>query len=74
MVFIKKSQDNTVQQVKLSENFLYRNFRNCEYYDRIIPSLNQRVQLYGKEKPYGKLKKTEISLKWKLLGPENSVR
>lgn len=55
MVFIKKSQDNTVQQVKLSENFLYRNFRNCEYYDRIIPSLNQRVQLYGK------LKKTNFS-------------
>ena len=43
----KDATDTTIEDLKKFKNFLYRNFKNYEKYENLIPTSNQPAQLYG---------------------------
>ena len=43
-------EGKTLEDLKLFCSFLYRNFKKFEYYDKMLPTLNQPGQLYGTTK------------------------
>ena len=45
-----KTEDNTLQDLKRFQDFLYRNFSKYEKYNDMLPSSNQPAQLYGTTK------------------------
>ena len=45
-----KTEDHILEDLKLFQGFLYRNFSKYEKYNDILPSSNQPVQLYGTAK------------------------
>ena len=47
-----KTEDNTLQDVKQFQDFLYRNFSKYEKYNDMLPSSNQPAQLYGTTKTH----------------------
>ena len=46
------TSDNTLPELKQFQNFLYRNFKNYEHYDKMFPSSNQPGQIYGTAKTH----------------------
>ena len=46
------SEDNTLQDLKRFQDFLYRNFKTYEHYDKMYPSSNSPAKLYGTAKTH----------------------
>ena len=46
----KVAEDSALKDLKLFKNFLYRNFKNYEHYDEMLPKSKQQRQLYGTAK------------------------
>ena len=47
-----KTEDNTLQDLKRFQDFLYRNFSKYEKYNDMLASSNQPAQLYGTAKTH----------------------
>ena len=47
-----ETEDNTLRDLKRFQDFLYRNFKNSEHNNKIYPTSNQPVQLYGTAKTH----------------------
>ena len=47
-----ETQDETLQDLKRFQDFLYRNFRKYEKYDDMFPFPNKPAQLYGTAKTH----------------------
>ena len=41
-----ETEDNTLRDLNHFQDFLYRNFKNNEYYNKMYPTSNQPAQLY----------------------------
>ena len=39
------SEDRTLEDPKLFRSFLFRNFKECNYYEKMLPNPNQPEQL-----------------------------
>ena len=48
----ERTDDNTLQDLKRFQDFLYRNFYNYENYDKMYPHSNQPAKLYGTAKTH----------------------
>ena len=46
------SDDQTFKELKRFQEFLYRNFREFEHYDKMRPDHNQPARLYGTAKTH----------------------
>ena len=46
------TEDTTLRDPKRFQDFLYWNFQNDEYYNKMYPTSNQPAQLYGTAKTY----------------------
>ena len=47
-----ETEDNTLRDLKRFRDFLYRNFKNNEHYNKMYPTSNQPAQLYGTAKTH----------------------
>ena len=47
-----ETNDNTLKELLLFQDFLYRNFRNYERYEDMQPDSNQPARLYGTAKTH----------------------
>ena len=47
-----ETEDNTLPNLKSLRDFLYRNFKNNEHYNKKYPTSNQPVQLYENAKTH----------------------
>ena len=47
-----ETEDNTLRDLKHFQDFLYRNFKNNEHYNKMYPTSNQPAQLYGTAKTH----------------------
>ena len=47
-----ETEDNTLRDLKHFQDFLYRNFKNNEHYNKMYPTSNQPAQLYRTEKTH----------------------
>ena len=47
-----ETENNTLRNLKLFQNLLYRNFKNNEHYNEMHPFSNQPVQLYRTAKTH----------------------
>ena len=54
----KETEDKKLDDLNNFKNFLYRSVKKYEYYEKILPKLNQPGQLYETAKTH-KLKKIE---------------
>ena len=54
----KETEDKTLDDLNNFKNFLYRSVKKYEYYEKMLPKLNQPGQLYETAKTH-KLKKIE---------------
>ena len=43
-------EDTTLKDMKICQNFLYKNFHTCGHYKSIYPYSNQPAKLYGTAK------------------------
>lgn len=57
-----ETEDSTLQDLKHFQDFLYRNFKNYEHYEKIKPSSHQPAQLYGSAKTHKFTNASEISV------------
>ena len=54
--------DKTLKDLKQFQDFLYRNFRKFEHYDKMKPVSNQPARIYGTAKTHKFNNQTEITL------------
>ena len=47
-----ETEDNTLRDLKHFQDFLYRNFKNNEHYNKMYPTSNQPAQLHGTAKTH----------------------
>ena len=45
-------EDDTISELKRFQDFLYRNFKDHKYYEKMFPSSNQPARLYGTAKTH----------------------